>query len=59
MGAIGPGLFRAAYDMGLEGLVYKRSDRPYRGGKSPHWIKKKNPASPAMTRAKEVDWSSR
>jgi hypothetical protein len=28
-------LFRAACDMGLEGLVSKRSDRPYRGGRSP------------------------
>ena len=33
-GAIGPDLFRAACDMGLEGLVSKRSDRPYRGGRS-------------------------
>ncbi len=30
-GAIGPDLFRAACNMGLEGLVSKRSDRPYRG----------------------------
>jgi ATP-dependent DNA ligase len=29
-GAIGPDLFRAACDMGLEGLVSKRADRPYR-----------------------------
>jgi bifunctional non-homologous end joining protein LigD len=42
IGAIGPDLFRAACDMGLEGLVSKRSDRPYRGGRSPHWIKVKN-----------------
>ncbi|MBR0800937.1 hypothetical protein JQ615_36800 [Bradyrhizobium jicamae] len=28
-GAIGPDLFRAACDLGLEGLVSKRSDRPY------------------------------
>jgi hypothetical protein len=28
-GAIGPDLFRAACDMGLEGLVSKRADRPY------------------------------
>jgi hypothetical protein len=27
--------------MGLEGLVSKRADRPYRGGRSPHWIKVK------------------
>ena len=30
-GEIGPELFRAACDMGLEGLVSKRRDRPYRG----------------------------
>ena len=35
IGAIGPNLFRAACTMGLEGLVSKRSDRPYRGGRSP------------------------
>ena len=29
-GAIGPDLYRAACNMGLEGLVSKRSDRPYR-----------------------------
>jgi bifunctional non-homologous end joining protein LigD len=40
-GAIGPDLFRAACVMGLEGLVSKRSDRPYRGGRSPHWVKGK------------------
>ena len=55
VGAIGPDLFHAACSMGLEGLVSKRSDRPYRGGRSPHWIKVKNRHSPAMTR--EVGWS--
>jgi bifunctional non-homologous end joining protein LigD len=44
IGAIGPDLFRAACRMGLEGLVSKRADRPYRGGRSPHWIKVKNRA---------------
>jgi bifunctional non-homologous end joining protein LigD len=32
---IGPDLFGAACDMGLKELVSKRSDRPYRGGRSP------------------------
>jgi bifunctional non-homologous end joining protein LigD len=49
-GEIGPDLFRAACDMGLEGLVSKRRDRPYQGGKSKHWIKVKNRAHPAMSR---------
>jgi ATP-dependent DNA ligase len=56
-GAIGPDLFRAACRMGLEGLVSKRRDRAYRGGRCAHWIKIKNPASPAMKRAELVDWS--
>jgi bifunctional non-homologous end joining protein LigD len=41
---IGPDLFRAACNMGLEGLVPKRRDRPYRAGRSPHWVKVKNEA---------------
>jgi bifunctional non-homologous end joining protein LigD len=52
-GAIGPDLFRAACDMGLEGLVSKRSDRPYRGGRSKDWIKAKNRVHPAFERVKE------
>jgi hypothetical protein len=53
-GAIGPDLFRAACFMGLEGLVAKRSDRPYRGGRSPHWVKVKNRKHPAMMRVMEA-----
>jgi len=56
-GEIGPDLFRAACRMGLEGLVSKRRDRAYRGGRCAHWIKIKNPNSPAMKRAELVDWS--
>jgi ATP-dependent DNA ligase len=56
-GEIGPDVFRAACNMGLEGLVSKRRDRPYRSGPSPHWVKVKNPKSPVMTRAKELEWS--
>jgi bifunctional non-homologous end joining protein LigD len=50
IGAIGPDLFKAACRMGLEGLVSKRSDQPYRGGRSPHWIKVKNPQHHAFDR---------
>jgi bifunctional non-homologous end joining protein LigD len=32
-GEIGPGLFHAASNMGLEGLVSKLRDRPYRAGR--------------------------
>jgi bifunctional non-homologous end joining protein LigD len=49
-GEIGPDLFRAACQMGLEGLVSKRRDRPYQAGRSKHWIKVKNRKHPAMSR---------
>jgi bifunctional non-homologous end joining protein LigD len=42
--------FRHACFMGLEGIVAKRRDRPYRSGRSPDWIKVKNPDAPAATR---------
>ena len=53
-GEIGPDLFRAACNMGLEGLVSKRRDRPYRAGRSPDWVKVKNRKHPAMERVKEA-----
>ncbi len=49
-GEIGPELFRAACDMGLEGLMSKRRDRPYQAGRSRDWIKVKNRTHPAMSR---------
>jgi ATP-dependent DNA ligase len=49
-GAIGPDLFRKACEFGLEGLVSKRSDRPYRAGRSKEWLKIKNRSHPAMSR---------
>jgi ATP-dependent DNA ligase len=52
-GEIGPDLFRAACDMGLEGLVSKRRDRPCQGGRSKYWIKVKNRKHPAMNRVRE------
>jgi bifunctional non-homologous end joining protein LigD len=55
-GEIGPDLFRHACLLGLEGMVSKRLDRPYRPGKSNSWIKVKNRKHPAMTRAKDFDW---
>jgi bifunctional non-homologous end joining protein LigD len=53
-GEIGPDLFRAACDLGLEGLVSKRGDRPYRAGRSADWIKVKNRTHPAMERVREA-----
>lgn len=54
VGEIGPDLFRAACKLGLEGLVSKRCDRPYRGGKSKDWIKVKNPEHHAFNRIREA-----
>ena len=52
-GEIGPDLFRAACRMGLDGMVSKHRDRPYRGGRQKHWIKVKNRKHPAMDRVLE------
>jgi ATP-dependent DNA ligase len=53
-GEIGPDLFRAACNMGLEGMVSKRADRPYCAGRCTHWIKVKNRMHPAMYRVKDA-----
>jgi bifunctional non-homologous end joining protein LigD len=47
-GEIGPDLFRKACEFGLEGLVSKHRDRPYRGGRQKHWVKMKSRKHPAM-----------
>ena len=49
-GEIGLDLFRKACEFGLEGLVSKHRDRWYSAGRSPNWVKMKNPAHAAMTR---------
>jgi bifunctional non-homologous end joining protein LigD len=49
----GPTLFRHACVMGLEGIVAKRRDGPYRSGRSADWIKIKNPDAPATLRVME------
>jgi bifunctional non-homologous end joining protein LigD len=53
-GEIGADLFRAACEMGLEGLVSKHRGRPYQGGRSKFWVKVKNRRHPAMERVKEA-----
>jgi bifunctional non-homologous end joining protein LigD len=45
------GLFAAVCKHGLEGIVSKKLDAPYRSGRSKSWIKVKNPKAPAATRA--------
>jgi bifunctional non-homologous end joining protein LigD len=52
----GDAIFRHACAMGLEGIVSKRRDAPYRSGRSPHWVKVKNPDSPAAKRIAEIEW---
>jgi hypothetical protein len=42
--------------MGLEGIVSKRKDSAYRSGRSPDWLKMKNPACSAVKREAEEDW---
>jgi bifunctional non-homologous end joining protein LigD len=42
--------------LGCEGIVSKRLGSLYRSGRSPHWIKVKNPKSPAVKREAEEDW---
>jgi bifunctional non-homologous end joining protein LigD len=49
-------IFRHACKMGLEGIVSKRKDSPYRSGRSPDWLKMKNPDAPAVKREAEEDW---
>jgi bifunctional non-homologous end joining protein LigD len=49
----GDKLFAAVCQLGLEGIVSKKLDAPYRSGPSRTWIEVKNPKSPAATRAKD------
>jgi bifunctional non-homologous end joining protein LigD len=44
-------MFAAVCDLGLEGIVSKKLNAPYRSGPSKSWIKTKNPNAPAATRA--------
>ena len=49
----GPEVYQAACRMGLEGIVSKRIDAPYRSGKVKTWLKIKNPDAPATLRFKD------
>jgi ATP-dependent DNA ligase len=46
----GPMVFAQACKLGLEGIVSRRRDSFYSSGRSPHWIKSKNPNAPAVKR---------
>ena len=51
-------LFAHSCKPGCEGLVSKRLGSTYRSGRSPHWVKVKNPNAPAVKREAEEDWGS-
>jgi bifunctional non-homologous end joining protein LigD len=49
-------VYRHACKLGLEGIVSKRLGSRYRSGRSPDWLKFKNPEAPAVKREAEEDW---
>jgi hypothetical protein len=57
-GADGETVSKHACKLGLEGIVAKRRDRPYRSGRSIDWVKVKNPNAPAATRLLEEELPS-
>jgi hypothetical protein len=42
-----------------KGIVSKRLGSRYRSGRSPDWLKMKNPDAPAVKREAEEDWGKR
>jgi ATP-dependent DNA ligase len=52
----GTRLYEAACKMGLEGIVAKRRDLPYRSGRCKTWVKVKNPKAPASLRIIDGSW---
>ena len=52
-------VFRHACKLGLEGIVSKRKDCPIAPGRSPDWLKMKNPDAPAVKREAEEEWDKK
>ena len=52
----GATVYGVACQLGCEGIVSKGLGSPYRSGRSPHWVKVKNPKAPAVKREAEEDW---
>jgi len=48
-------IYAHACKMGLEGVVSKKIDAPYKSGRSKAWLKVKNPEAPGWLRFKEAD----
>jgi bifunctional non-homologous end joining protein LigD len=46
----GAEMFKAICDLGLEGIISKKINSPYRSDPSKSWLKTKNPKAPAATR---------
>jgi bifunctional non-homologous end joining protein LigD len=55
----GATIFAHACRLGLEGIVCKRADSPYRAGASKTWLKVKNRAHPSIARIKDAMESGR
>jgi ATP-dependent DNA ligase len=53
----GETVFEQVCSLGLEGIVSKRKDSRYIAGRSPYWLKMKNPTSEAVRRAAENDFA--
>jgi hypothetical protein len=43
-------VYKDACAFGCEGIVSKRRGSPYSAGRSPHWLRLKNPKAPAAKR---------
>ena len=55
----GATVFREACRLGCEGIVSKKLGSIYRRGRSPLWLKVKNPNAPAVKREAEEDWGNK
>jgi bifunctional non-homologous end joining protein LigD len=53
----GPLIFEHVCALGCEGIVSKRRGSRSRSGRSPDWVKTKNPSSAAARRLVEEDWT--
>jgi bifunctional non-homologous end joining protein LigD len=50
-------VFEHACKLGFEGIVSKRKGSRYQSGRSPDWLKMKNPNAPAAHREAIEEWS--
>jgi ATP-dependent DNA ligase len=55
-GEDGAAVFQHACELRYEGIVSKRKGSRYCSGRSPHWLKSKNPTSEAVRRETEEEW---